>query len=120
MHTTRKEIANIVNLSKFSSTDADKVYFTTTENGMLEAEIDNHDMMNTDNVTVVVGKVDSGEIRDRVIVKVKTLEMLSFGGDEIVLETSDIGANGKSQEIMFLSYVNENVGIRYLLNSMRS
>lgn len=120
MHTNRREISNIVNLSRFSSTDADKVYFTTTEDGMLEAEIDNHDMMNTDKVTVVVGRVDSGAIRDKVIVKVKTLEMLSFAGEDILLETSDIGANGKSQEIMFISYINDNVSIRYLLNSMRS
>lgn len=120
MRTTRREIANIVNLSRFSSTDADKVYFTTDAEGNLEAKVDNLDMANTDNVQIVVGKVDSGAIKERVIVRVKTLEMLSFGGDDIVLETADIGQNGRAQEIMFISYVNENVAIKYLLNSMRS
>lgn len=120
MKATRQEISQIVSLSKFTSNDADKVYFTSDDDGNLIADVNNYSISNTDNVSVVVGKADEGKINDNVIVKVKSLELLTFGGDNILIESVNIAPKPKMREVLIISYVDSNVEVHYLLNSLIS
>lgn len=120
MNANRQEISQIVSLSKFTSNEADKVYFTCDEEGNLCADVNNYDISNTDNVSVVVGKPDSGRIEKSVIVKVKSLELLTFGGDEILIECANVAPAPRFREVLIVSYIDSNVEVRYLLNSLNS
>lgn len=83
------------------------------------AEINDRTKNNLDTLSIVVGELEYGKLEGKVIINVGTLSRL-FLADEMILETSTIG-NGVSQtEIVFLSFTNDNVSVRYLLNTLRS
>lgn len=122
MKLQRQELSQIVSLSKFASSSVDKVYFRCDEQGKLVAEINDYDTSNNDCVTVEIGTPDKGAIEGQVIVKVKSVELLTFGGDDIELKCVDIAppTAPAKREVLIVSYINSNIEVHYLLNSMRS
>lgn len=83
------------------------------------AEINDRTKNNLDNMSIVIGELQSGQMEGKVILNVATLSRL-FLADEMTLETSFIGQGVSRTEIVFLSFTNDNVSVRYLLNTLRS
>lgn len=83
------------------------------------AEINDRTKSNLDNMSIYIGQLESGTMEGKVIINVGTLSRL-FLSDEMVLETSFIGQGVSRTEIVFLSFTNDNVSVRYLLNTLRS
>jgi hypothetical protein len=83
------------------------------------AEINDRTKNNLDMMSIYIGDIESGKMEGKVILNVSTLSRL-FLADKMTLETSSIGKGVSQTEIVFLSFTNENVSVRYLLNTLRS
>lgn len=83
------------------------------------AEINDRTKNNLDNMSIYIGEIEDGQMEGKVILNVSTLSRL-FLADEMTLETSFIGQGVSRTEIVFLSFTNDNVSVRYLLNTLRS
>lgn len=83
------------------------------------AEINDRTKNNLDMMSIYIGDIESGKMEGKVILNVSTLSRL-FLADEMTLETSFIGQGVSRTEIVFLSFTNDNVSVRYLLNTLRS
>lgn len=83
------------------------------------AEINDRTKNNLDTMSIYIGDIESGKMEGKVILNVSTLSRL-FLSDEMILETSTIGQGVSQTEIVFLSFTNDNVSVRYLLNTLRS
>ena len=83
------------------------------------AEINDRTKNNLDMMSIYIGDIESGKMEGKVILNVATLSRL-FLADEMTLETSFIGQGVSRTEIVFLSFTNDNVSVRYLLNTLRS
>jgi repressor of nif and glnA expression len=70
-------------------------------------------------MSIYIGEIEDGQMEGKVILNVSTLSRL-FLADEMTLETSFIGQGVSRTEIVFLSFTNDNVSVRYLLNTLRS
>lgn len=83
------------------------------------AEINDRTKNNLDNMSIYIGEIEEGQMEGKVILNVSTLSRL-FLADEMTLETSFIGQGVSRTEIVFLSFTNDNVSVRYLLNTLRN
>lgn len=83
------------------------------------AEINDRTKNNLDMMSIYIGDIESGKMEGKVILNVSTLSRL-FLADKMTLETSFIGQGVSRTEIVFLSFTNDNVSVRYLLNTLRS
>jgi hypothetical protein len=118
MSIDKATVKKIIQCSSFTSDDANKVY-VYQDGTKVVAEINDRTKNNLDNMSIYIGELESGSLDGKVIVNVATLSRL-FLADEMTLETSSIGQGVSKTEILFLSYTNDNVSVRYLLNTLRS
>jgi hypothetical protein len=118
MKISKPVVKSIIQCSSFTSDDANKVY-VYQDGTKVVAEINDRTKNNLDNMSIYIGELESGSLDGKVIVNVATLSRL-FLADEMTLETSSIGQGVSKTEILFLSYTNDNVSVRYLLNTLRS
>jgi hypothetical protein len=118
MKITKPIVKQIIQCSSFTSDDANKVYIYQ-DGDKVVAEINDRTKNNLDTMSLYVGELESGSMEGKVIINVGTLSRL-FLSDEMTLETSHIGQGVSQTEIVFLSFTNENVSVRYLLNTLRS
>lgn len=118
MKITKPIVKQIIQCSSFTSDDANKVY-VYQDGDKVVAEINDRTKNNLDTMSLYVGELESGSMEGKVIINVGTLSRL-FLSDEMTLETSHIGQGVSQTEIVFLSFTNENVSVRYLLNTLRS
>jgi DNA polymerase III alpha subunit len=118
MKIDKATIKKIIQCSSFTSDDANKVYVYQDGNKVV-AEINDRTKNNLDNMSIYIGELESGSMEGKVIINVSTLSRL-FLSDEMTLETSHIGQGVSQTEIVFLSFTNDNVSVRYLLNTLRS
>ena len=107
-----------INKNRPVSYDANKVYLYQDGNKVV-AEINDRTKNNLDTMSIYIGELEDGSLDGKVIVNVNTLSRL-FLSDEMILETSTIGQGVSQTEIVFLSFTNDNVSVRYLLNTLRS
>lgn len=114
----KEVIKRIIVCSSFTSDDAKKVYLYQ-DGDKVVAEINDRSKNNLDTMSIVIGEIESGKMDGRAIINVGTLSKL-FLSDDMVLETSHIGQGISQTEILFLSFIDNNVSIRYLLNTLRS
>lgn len=118
MKISKATIKSIIQCSSFTSSDANKVYVYQDGNKVV-AEINDRTKNNLDNMSIYIGEIEEGQMEGKVILNVNTLSRL-FLADEMTLETSFIGQGVSRTEIVFLSFTNDNVSVRYLLNTLRS
>lgn len=83
------------------------------------AELNDKTKSNLDTMSLYVCELQSGSLVGKAIINVNTLSRL-FLADEMTMETSLIGEGVSQTEIVFLSFTNDNVSVRYLLNTLRS
>ena len=118
MKISKPVIKSIIQCSSFTSDDANKVY-VYQDGSKVVAEINDRTKNNLDNMSIYIGEIEDGQMQGKVILNVSTLSRL-FLADEMTLETSFIGQGVSRTEIVFLSFTNDNVSVRYLLNTLRS
>lgn len=118
MKISKPVIKSIIQCSSFTSDDANKVY-VYQDGSKVVAEINDRTKNNLDNMSIYIGEIEDGQMEGKVILNVSTLSRL-FLADEMTLETSFIGQGVSRTEIVFLSFTNDNVSVRYLLNTLRS
>lgn len=118
MKVDKATIKKIIQCSSFTSDDANKVY-VYQDGTKVVAEINDRTKNNLDNMSIYIGEIEDGQMEGKVILNVSTLSRL-FLADEMTLETSFIGQGVSRTEIVFLSFTNDNVSVRYLLNTLRS
>jgi hypothetical protein len=118
MKISKPVIKSIIQCSSFTSDDANKVY-VYQDGTKVVAEINDRTKNNLDNMSIYIGEIEDGQMEGKVILNVSTLSRL-FLADEMTLETSFIGQGVSRTEIVFLSFTNDNVSVRYLLNTLRS
>ena len=118
MNIDKATIRKIIQCSSFTSDDANKVY-VYQDGTKVVAEINDRTKNNLDNMSIYIGEIEDGQMEGKVILNVATLSRL-FLADEMTLETSFIGQGVSRTEIVFLSFTNDNVSVRYLLNTLRS
>jgi DNA polymerase III alpha subunit len=118
MKISKPVVKSIIQCSSFTSDDANKVYVYQDGNKVV-AEINDRTKNNLDNMSIYIGEIEDGQMEGKVILNVSTLSRL-FLADEMTLETSFIGQGVSRTEIVFLSFTNDNVSVRYLLNTLRS
>ena len=118
MKITKSVVKSIIQCSSFTSDDANKVYVYQDANKVV-AEINDRTKNNLDNMSIYIGEIEEGQMEGKVILNVSTLSRL-FLADEMTLETSFIGQGVSRTEIVFLSFTNDNVSVRYLLNTLRN
>lgn len=118
MKIDKATIKKVIQCSSFTSDDANKVYLYQDGNKVV-AEINDRTKNNLDTMSIYIGELEDGSLDGKVIVNVGTLSRL-FLSDEMILETSTIGQGVSQTEIVFLSFTNDNVSVRYLLNTLRS
>ena len=118
MKISKPVVKSIIQCSSFTSDDANKVYVYQDGNKVV-AEINDRTKNNLDNMSIYIGEIEDGHMEGKVILNVSTLSRL-FLADEMTLETSFIGQGVSRTEIVFLSFTNDNVSVRYLLNTLRS
>ena len=118
MKIDKATIKKVIQCSSFTSDDANKVYLYQDENKVV-AEINDRTKNNLDTMSIYIGELEDGSLDGKVIVNVNTLSRL-FLSDEMTFETSTIGQGVSQTEIVFLSFTNDNVSVRYLLNTLRS
>lgn len=118
MKISKPVIKSIIQCSSFTSDDANKVY-VYQDGTKVVAEINDRTKNNLDNMSIYIGEIEEGQMEGKVILNVSTLSRL-FLADEMTLETSFIGQGVSRTEIVFLSFTNDNVSVRYLLNTLRS
>lgn len=118
MKISKPVVKSIIQCSSFTSDDANKVYVYQDGNKVV-AEINDRTKNNLDNMSIYIGEIEEGQMEGKVILNVSTLSRL-FLADEMTLETSFIGQGVSRTEIVFLSFTNDNVSVRYLLNTLRS
>lgn len=114
-----QDIKKLLRVTTLASSDVEKIYFYE-ENGELIADVNDHDKANVDCIAVSLGKLTEGSLPRQVIIKSATLARLKFGGDELLFEAAGVGQAPHMSEIMFLSYTNDNVLVKYLLNTQKS
>ena len=118
MKISKPVVKSIIQCSSFTSDDANKVY-VYQDGSKVVAEINDRTKNNLDNMSIYIGEIEDGQMEGKVILNVSTLSRL-FLADEMTLETSFIGQGASRTEIVFLSFTNDNVSVRYLLNTLRS
>lgn len=118
MKISKTIVKQIVQCSSFTSDDANKVYLYN-DGGKVVAEVNDRTKNNLDTMSLFVGELEDGEMDGKVIVNVNTLSRL-FLSEEMTLETSSIGSGVSQTEILFLSFEDEKVTVKYLLNTLRS
>ena len=118
MKISKPVVKSIIQCSSFTSDDANKVY-VYQDGTKVVAEINDRTKNNLDNMSIYIGDIEDGQMEGKVILNVSTLSRL-FLADEMTLETSFIGQGVSRTEIVFLSFTNDNVSVRYLLNTLRS
>ena len=118
MKISKPVVKSIIQCSSFTSDDANKVY-VYQDGTKVVAEINDRTKNNLDNMSIYIGEIEDGQMEGKVILNVSTLSRL-FLADEMTLETSFIGQGVSRTEIVFLSFTNDNVSVRYLLNTLRS
>ena len=118
MKISKPIVKSIIQCSSFTSDDANKVY-VYQDGTKVVAEINDRTKNNLDNMSIYIGEIEDGQMEGKVILNVSTLSRL-FLADEMTLETSFIGQGVSRTEIVFLSFTNDNVSVRYLLNTLRS
>ena len=118
MKISKPVVKSIIQCSSFTSNDANKVY-VYQDGTKVVAEINDRTKNNLDNMSIYIGEIEDGQMEGKVILNVATLSRL-FLADEMTLETSFIGQGVSRTEIVFLSFTNDNVSVRYLLNTLRS
>ena len=118
MKISKPVVKSIIQCSSFTSDDANKVY-VYQDGSKVVAEINDRTKNNLDNMSIYIGEIEDGQMEGKVILNVSTLCRL-FVADEMTLVTSFIGQGVSRTEIVFLSFTNDNVSVRYLLNTLRS
>lgn len=121
MNLSIQDVKKLLRVTNLASSDVEKIYFyQDKESGEIIADINDRDKANVDCIAVSFGKPEEGELKSQVIIRIPTLAKLKFGGENLIFETSSIGKGSTMAEVMFLSYINENVMVKYLLNTQKS
>ena len=112
---TKNTIKDILKASSFASAEVDRVYFYQDGKNVI-AEINNRNLEKIDNISLVIGESDSGAIEDKIIILTSSLAKIHLT-DNMLMQSTFKMIGSRKLELLFLTISDENVLIKYLLNT---
>lgn len=115
MRIDKSTIKEILKAASFASSEVDRIYFYQDGNKVV-AEINDRNLEKIDNISLFIGESEEGSIEDKIIILTSSLAKIHLT-DNMIMESSYKIIGSRKVELMFLTISDENVLIKYLLNT---
>lgn len=119
MKLPQEDLKRINAAAQFVSENVRKVYFYQEDENVV-AEVNDKQKVNVDAISFNLGSPEEGRMTTPIIVDSNALSLIYDRCEEFVLESSPIkDRHGQTAEILFLTVVQGNVLIKYLINGQK-
>lgn len=115
MKINKTTIKDILKASSFASSEVDRIYFYQDGKNVV-AEINDRNLEKVDNISLYIGESESGSIEDKIIILTTSLAKIHLT-DDMIMESSYKIVGSRKVELLFLTIAEENLLIKYLLNT---
>lgn len=115
MKINKATIKDILKASSFASSEVDRIYFYQDGKNVV-AEINDRNLEKVDNISLYIGESESGCIEDKIIILTTSLAKIHLT-DDMIMESSYKIVGSRKVELLFLTIADENLLIKYLLNT---
>lgn len=115
MRIDKNTIKDVLKASSFASAEVDRIYFYQDGKNVI-AEINNRNLEKVDNISIIIGESEEGAIEDKIIILTSSLAKIHLT-DNMTMESTYKVIGSRKVELLFLTISDENVLIKYLLNT---